>query len=149
MGPSPLKHIIALLLLISCVAIHGVSSIGLTSQNSETGHTEEGCPPCDLLFSKLGKAGRGIKLSQNVQVQERGEPKSGTRIMYCWATAALIRACNYLQEKFGKDMFALRYSFGTRTETMTNKNEVDGTIHAKPDWTDEAECVLTSASGKG
>ena len=94
-----------MLLLISSLAVQGVSSIRLTSKNSETEDTKEPCPPCEILFSKLEKTGRDTKLSQNVQVQERGEPKSGTRILYCWATAALIRACDYLQEQFGEEVF--------------------------------------------
>lgn len=96
-----------MLLLISCLAMHDVSSIHLTSQNWSTEHTKEACPPCELLFSKLENTGTGKKLSQTVQVQERGEPKSGTRILYCWATATLIRACSYLQEQFGEETQAI------------------------------------------
>ena len=66
-------------------------------------HTEYLCPPCELLLSKLGRTGSNGKLAQDIRVQERGEPKSGTSVSYYWASASLIHACDYLQELFGKE----------------------------------------------
>lgn len=92
----------ATVMLVSCLAVNRVSVLHALPQNLEAEHIEEACPPCELLFSKLETTGRGKKLSQQVNVQQRGEPKSGTVIMYSWARAALIHACNYLKEHFGE-----------------------------------------------
>ena len=95
----------AMMLLISCLAaVSGVSSSprALRPRISGTAGTEEACPPCELLFSKLERTGKKGKLSQHIRVQERGEPKSGTGVAYFWATAGLIHACHYLEEHFGE-----------------------------------------------
>lgn len=63
----------------------------------------ETCPPCDSLFLKLENTGQRGKMSQVVRVQERGEPKSGTGMMFDWATASLLRTCEYLQDNFGEE----------------------------------------------
>lgn len=64
---------------------------------------EEACPPCELLFRNLEPTGSDGKLSQVVRVQERGEPKSGTGMMFDWATGGLVRTCEYLQFLFGEE----------------------------------------------
>ncbi|CAN0305282.1 unnamed protein product, partial [Scytosiphon promiscuus] len=46
----------------------------------------EECPPCEDLFLKL-EAGADGRLSQSIEMQERGEPKSGTGMMGIWARA--------------------------------------------------------------
>lgn len=48
----------------------------------------EGCLPCEGLFSKL-EAGPNGRLSQVVEIQQRGEPKSGTTLMWAWARKTL------------------------------------------------------------
>lgn len=101
------------MLLVSCLAFNGVSSFRALPRNSETEHIQEACPPCEVLFSKLETTGGGQKLSQHVYAQERGEPKSGTGIMFFWARAALIHACNYLQENFGEDTYGRGLSVRT------------------------------------
>ena len=61
------------------------------------------CPAdCDALFSKLvaGPDGRGKV--QNVEVQVRGEPKSGTGMMAEWSWGALANVCLYLQKVYGE-----------------------------------------------
>lgn len=97
-----------LLLIVCLVTVNIVSSFRtLLPRISETEYIEEACPPCELLFSKLERTGTEEKLSQYVKVQERGEPKSGTGIASFWATAALIRACEYLQDQFGEETHGL------------------------------------------
>ncbi|CAM9470199.1 unnamed protein product [Scytosiphon promiscuus] len=64
----------------------------------------EACPnSCSDVFSKLedGPPGRPTK-TQRIQVQERGEPKSGTGFMFEWATIALGHSCMFLQNAYGE-----------------------------------------------
>lgn len=92
-----------MMLLVSCLVINGVYSTPSPIQvvtNAED--TEDPCPPCELLFSKLESSGRDGKLAQDIWVLERGEPKSGTGMSYYWATAALIHTCDYLQDLYGE-----------------------------------------------
>ena len=64
---------------------------------------DEACPPCELLFRKLESTGNDKgKMSQDVKVQLRGEPKSGTATSFDWGTGALVRTCDYLQRLFGE-----------------------------------------------
>lgn len=89
------------------------SSPDLTSVVSQVGQgwREEWCPPCEFFFRKLKKNEDGTgKLSQNIRVQERGEPKSGTGMMYDWATGALDQTCNYLQRLYGEATCVLLFS---------------------------------------
>lgn len=78
-------------------ATHGkasaVATVGATSRSLT-------CPPCDILFSKLETDSSGRRV-QVVEVQERGEPKSGTSFMFEWAGGLLIHACEYLKKNFG------------------------------------------------
>lgn len=66
----------------------------------------ETCPKdCELLFTKLEDrphGGNGRNKIQTVEVQVRGEPKSGTGMMAEWAWGALAHACIYLQRLYGK-----------------------------------------------
>ena len=66
---------------------------------------EERCPPCANFFRKLEKDEENGLLSQVVRVQERGEPKSGTGMMFDWATGVLVRTCSYLQKLFGEERY--------------------------------------------
>ncbi|CAM9579189.1 unnamed protein product [Scytosiphon promiscuus] len=59
------------------------------------------CPPCGDLFSKA-KTGADGKKNQHVEIQLRGEPKSGTTMMYSWAVGTLARTCEHLQATFGR-----------------------------------------------
>ena len=118
-----------LMILSLLIAASGVSSSSSSSSSallprvSGTADTEEACPPCELLFSKLERTEKkkGNLLSQHIRVQERGEPKSGTGVAYFWATAGLIHACHYLQEHFGKESqtggAALRSLLYSRVQT--------------------------------
>lgn len=58
------------------------------------------CPPCDMIFSKLLPNAAGERV-QNVKVQERGEPKSGTSFSMEWAAETLYHVCDYLDGLFG------------------------------------------------
>lgn len=71
----------------------------------------DACPPCELLFSKLEPAGKNGKLTQHIRVQERGEPKSGTAVMYEWASGTLVWTCHYLQQLFGEAPSYASHSF--------------------------------------
>ena len=62
------------------------------------------CPlHCEDLFSKLrdGPAGDGGKI-QEVNISERGEPKTGTGFMTGEASEALAHFCHYLQRAYGQ-----------------------------------------------
>lgn len=98
-----------MVLLISCLAVDEASAFHTRPRFLDTENMEEACPPCELLFSRLERTVGGVKLSQSIHVQERGEPKSGTGILFFWATAALIHACNYLQEQFGEKACITRH----------------------------------------
>lgn len=102
-----------LLLLMYCLAVKEVSAFETRPRKLQTELIEEPCPPCELLFSKLERTVGGTKLSQTVHVQERGEPKSGTGVMFFWATAALIHACDYLQQHFGEETYGVCHPSGT------------------------------------
>lgn len=97
---------LSMTLLISCMASVGGLSSSQNDMRLDTGvHTEEeACPPCEILFRNLEKSATTGKLSQVTRVQERGEPKSGTGVMFDWASGTLIRTCAYLQHFFGEEM---------------------------------------------
>lgn len=77
----------------------------------------EECPTnCEALFGKLEDGGRGGRGKvQHVEVQERGEPKSGTGVMYEWATGAIAHSCIYLQRAYGKESCRIEWTFSNRT----------------------------------
>lgn len=129
MEPFLLHQMMATVMLVSCLAVNRVSVLHALPQNLEAEHIEEACPPCELLFSKLETTGRGKKLSQQVNVQQRGEPKSGTVIMYSWARAALIHACNYLKEHFGEESYGFCRSFETYKGHVTKPHDYHGASH--------------------
>lgn len=61
----------------------------------------EWCPPCEIFFTKLEENKETGKLNQVIRVQERGEPKSGTGMIFDWATGALDETCKYLRRFYG------------------------------------------------
>ena len=102
--------------LVSLLAARRLSSSPTAVSAVKQEVTDELCLPCELFFRKLERAENG-KLSRTIKVQLRGEPKSGTGIMYDWATAALMRACDYLQVLFGEEtcvLFFGKVSFESR-----------------------------------
>ena len=64
---------------------------------------EEACPPCELLFRQLESTEKNGKLTQDVRVQGRGEPKGGKGKVFDWGTGALMHMCDYLQDVFGEE----------------------------------------------
>lgn len=86
---------------------------------------EKSCPPCDLLFGKLEGNGPSPSMSspgggdgrriQHVEVEERGEPKSGTGFMFEWAMSALSHTCRYLESAFGRGSCRIEWDFFNRT----------------------------------
>ena len=97
-------------LLILCVLVNWrVSTRQKVAENHDIPavlieRSQEKCPPCELFFRKLEATGEDGKLVQEVKVQQRGEPKSGTSFMYDWATATLLRTCDYLNYLFGANI---------------------------------------------
>lgn len=81
--------------------------------------SSDDCPAsCDLIFEKLGQGVHGKSEGrdvQHVEVQIRGEPKSGTTFMYEWGTGALSRTCLYLQNAYGKESCVMEARDGNRT----------------------------------
>lgn len=71
------------------------------------------CLPCEDLFTKL-EAGPDGRLSQVIEIQQRGEPKSGTSMMAHWADAALEETCTFLGSMYGSETCTL-----TRIEYVT------------------------------
>lgn len=96
------RRVINTLLLVWSLAFIAASSSLDQRQVAGAEHGEEPCPPCELLFSKLERTGRDGKLAQDIRVQQRGEPKCGTGIIYFWVIASMKHACDYLQELFGE-----------------------------------------------
>lgn len=90
------------LVLASFLAVNDLSSSepGVSSMVTED-RTVEPCVPCELFFSNLERNEENGLLSQVVRIQERGEPKSGTGMMFDWAAGALVQTCDYLQQLFG------------------------------------------------
>ena len=88
--------------LVSCLAVNEGLVPNFHMSLGDEGHADAACPPCEVLFSKLDSTGTDGKLSQNIKVQERGEPKSGTAVMYEWASGTLVWTCHYLQQLFGE-----------------------------------------------
>lgn len=87
--------------------------------------SEESCPPCDLLFGKLEEKGRSSSTYwsrrgqrqriQHVEVEERGEPKSGTGVIFEWAMSVLSHTCRYLESAFGRGTCRIEWDFFNRT----------------------------------
>lgn len=83
----------------------------------------EDCPTsCELVFEKLGEgingSPSGNRSIQHVEVQERGEPKSGTTFMYQWAMAALSRTCVYLRKAYGEESCVMSRSSDGMNSTL-------------------------------
>lgn len=77
--------------------------------DSKSRSEEENCPSCEQMFSKLSSTGISGKFVQDVKIQERGEPKSGTGFMFDWGAGALDHMCDYLKDAFGEDRTATRH----------------------------------------
>lgn len=61
------------------------------------------CPSCASLFTRLTTSDVDGRKSQRVDVQVRGEPKSGTGFQYSWARSAVLLSCEYLKHNFGEE----------------------------------------------
>lgn len=104
----PIQRMMKVMLVLSCLGSKGASAKRTNPLVSTEAVTEEPCTPCEVLFSKLERTGRDGKLAQDIRVQERGEPKSGTGMAYFWASASLIHACDYLKDLFGEETLQLK-----------------------------------------
>lgn len=69
--------------------------------------------------AQFGKLDDGQSVSrgrvQHVEVQEGGEPKSGTGFMYEWTTGALRYSCMNLPRAYGKGSCQIEWDFTGRT----------------------------------
>lgn len=90
-----------LLLIINC---NGESTLDF--QTSVQGQPVL-CPPCDHIFTRLEVDRRGHRV-QDIELHERGEPKSGTGFMMDWAGESVIRACEYLKQLYGEETCSVR-----------------------------------------
>lgn len=90
--------------IASFLAVGGLSASkpDISDVNNEERTKKETCTPCEHFFDRLEINEENGLLSEAVTVQERGEPKSGTGMMFDWATAALVQRCDYLQGLFGE-----------------------------------------------
>lgn len=79
------------------------------------------CIPCDVLFSELRSTDSGRRV-QEVQMQLRGEPKSGTGFIHQWASGMLYHACEFLQRSFGKDTCRMAWESEDPEEPTTYTN---------------------------
>lgn len=97
--------------------------------------SREECPSKgDLIFRKLRDGEQGIaghKNVQHVEMQVRGEPKSGTTFMYQWGVGALFRTCLHLQNAYGKETCAIGSNKWNVTLSFDPSRATDG----------EASCV--------
>lgn len=107
---------VPLLVLLLFIA---VQLIGVVSRVNDTANARlladvslaieaDGCPRCDMMFSKLETTADGKRV-QNVSIQERGEPKSGTTFMFQWARGALDRTCELLKSLYGEKTCRLEH----------------------------------------
>ena len=102
--PTSSTPIIKMVSIASFLAVGGLSASkpDISGVNNEERIKQEPCTPCEDFFNKLKLNEENGLLSQAVKVQERVEPKSGTGMMFDWATAALVQTCGYLQGLFGE-----------------------------------------------
>lgn len=90
---------------------HSEDEPGQQPEAALSGAWDEACPPCSLLFTKVGQQEEGTPVAeggtgtrvQSISLMERGEPKSGTGFMFEWAGGSLVHACDYLKATFGED----------------------------------------------
>ncbi|CAN0056471.1 unnamed protein product [Scytosiphon promiscuus] len=90
------------------------------------------CPEsCSGMFTKLEEGPDGEGLVQKVEMQQRGEPKSGTGFMFEWASAALAQTCLYLMKAYGRESCRMEtYDMHT---VMTFEPRL-------ADWNKDVEC---------
>lgn len=127
-----------LMMLFSSFAVEGVTSSVKFANFTEADTSGEMCPPCEVFFRKLEKSGSAGKLVQTIRVQERGEPKSGTGVLYTWGAEALLRTCDYLQEIYGEKPQGYRRGYLLLTLNHTRPSQT----HL--DWTDQNSVFLPS-----
>ena len=90
--------------LIWCISVMIAASLPfLHVEKVKDEIADETCPPCELLFRRLERPGKEGKMIQDVKVQLRGEPMSGTGMPRDWATGALGHICDYLKRLFGEE----------------------------------------------
>ena len=97
-----MKKAFTLVWCIVCLLAASSWSIVVLENEPKDDIPQETCIPCELIFRKLESTGKEGEMIQDVSVQLRGEPKSGTGMSYDWASGALVRACDYLEQLFGE-----------------------------------------------
>lgn len=128
-----MSGLLAVLFLVSLAFMFGwgYQTTGVSTGTDLSGMIlEGGCPPCSEVFKRL-KESRGRHF-QDVKVEERGEPKSGTAFMLEWAGGALDHTCNYLNALFGRSSCQFEVSTSTVLGATTLKL---ATLTFRPQWT--------------
>lgn len=100
------------------LAVVGVIPLAV-AVTAATGDPVGKCLPCVDLFSKL-EAGADGRLSQVVEIQQRGEPKSGTHMMGNWAREVLRRTCVFLGSMYGSETCTTTTTKGRFTQLHFN-----------------------------
>lgn len=101
-----------------------ITSVGLVATASGERNILESpasveCPKdCNALFSKLVAGPDGKGKVQNVEVQVRGEPKSGTGMMAEWSWGALADVCLYLQKVYGEKSCEIVWDMPREIQTV-------------------------------
>lgn len=127
----PLASFLLICLVIECASASANSDDVLERELD----TEEflGCPPCDTIFSMLHTSADGKRV-QEIDMQERGEPKSGTGFMFQWARRALDGTCEYLRRIYGRD--------SCHSEQSNDHPAMNHTLTFEPHLGgDDAKCV--------
>lgn len=76
--------------------------IGTANLAASQSYLQEPCPEkCSALFGKLETTPFGEQV-QDIVINQRGEPKSGTSFMFEWGQGSLIHACDFLQSLYGR-----------------------------------------------
>lgn len=81
---------------------------------------EASCPSCEMFFTKLDvhqSSERTSPRSQDVELRQRGEPKSGTGFAFEWGVGTLLHACEHLKQFFGEESCTTKLTT-SRHETL-------------------------------
>ncbi|CAM9702439.1 unnamed protein product [Ectocarpus sp. 4 AP-2014] len=83
------------------------------------------CVPCEWLFSKLEEGPDGF-LRQDLQLQLRGEPKSGTHFMYSLAAGVIHHTCMELQAMYGSETCRIEVKRDVRVTMIFEPSLAEG-----------------------
>lgn len=81
------------------------------------------------------------KLVKRLEVQQRGEPKSGTGFMFEWAGGLLVHMCGYLNKIFGDNSCAFDYELSG--DTMNDLKHLSLTFEPGKATPGTARCLCS------